>query len=124
MTKRAIPKDDWAAFLEGFTLAYAGDPVVLGVQDMEGELRQEAHDLPLAGITIETRPRPGSGIEIMVGGCTQVHLTHCINDPAQLYTEVSVDGRERSLAVESPSGCKTVLSFRQLTPTAWEDGIL
>lgn len=82
----------------------------------------ESRDLPLEGIVAD---HAGHGpISIHVGRSPQHHVEHEVSDPRQVWVELSADGAEEALEIESEDGTKTIIQFRSAPLPQEVNGLL
>jgi Family of unknown function (DUF5335) len=113
MHDRQIPRTEWPSFFRDFTHRHEESPVTVRVLSPRFGSQVEAYDLPLEGIVAS--PLTGEPISIHVGCNPQRHIEHEVRDPRQVWLEVSDEGIEEALDIESEDGTKTLVLFRQET---------
>lgn len=104
---RDIERNDWARFLESFTLAH--DHWLVHVDG-------ESDSLPLEGLTLRD-----STITIALGGDIR-HHRRIVIDAARISVQ-QTDGVDEGVAIESSDGHVTRLRFRSPMPPELVDGI-
>ena len=87
MKTQEIPRNDWPAFLDGFTRRYEGWLADLEVFGPEIGSQMEEQEMPLEGITAELGNGKPDKIEIMLGAEPNDHITHTITAPLQVSVE-------------------------------------
>ncbi len=108
-TNRTIAREEWAAWLKGFSDRNASRLTTLEVDDPEiGAQPQEAR-IPLRGASYDQRD---GRIQLMFGDLarTESHLTHTIEDPVALEVVSEPGGDDLALSVTHERG-RTILRF-------------
>jgi hypothetical protein len=112
-----IEQEQWKSFLEDFTkrnklratrLEFVGE---FGAQE-------EEENLPLVGVTFESKGSAAASVEIILGGETvedKRHLEHFIEKVQHIAPLVGPTGLEDGLGIEDQEGNKTLLIFEKLT---------
>jgi Family of unknown function (DUF5335) len=107
MTSRSIPRDRWRSELDAFSREHEGWRVDVRVCDASGQVRTEAHDVPLVGVSCDA---PGSDrIAVLTGERTDDHLTHEIPNAVAIDLERGT-GAER-VSIRAADGSRTDLDF-------------
>ena len=101
-TARSVPPDDWASFLDDFTIRFAGQLVELNIADAERGYLAREHGYVLFGTSYD---RAG-GLEIILGERhgRRRHLTHSIADPCELLELLGASGAPRGIRVVHRAG--------------------
>jgi hypothetical protein len=111
MRTSEIVQGEWKAFFDSFSRRHAGWLVRLDVLGSEVGAQHEVVDSPLMGITSDV---PGQRtVHVHVGRGTE-HVTHTINDVANVRLEQSDEGADAALQIESADGTTTLLQFRSV----------
>jgi Family of unknown function (DUF5335) len=121
MTTDEIRPPEWREFFDTFSRAHDGWLVTIEVLGPMGA-QEEAHELPLVGVTAE-EPSHGGSISMTVGEGDQA-LTHTVSEPTRVQVERTEEGAEAAVQIESKSGEKTLLRFRSAVPPELVDGML
>jgi len=121
MRNRLVPRSEWFGFFDEFSRRHAGWLVTVRVLDPSFGSQVEARDLPLEGIV---PPAQTTGpISIHLGDSTTSNLEHEIEEPKQVWVELSEAGAEEALGVVAEDGTKTVVEFRAPSLPETVDGI-
>jgi len=105
MASRSIPKDQWCDELDAFSREHEGQRVAVRVASSSGDIRTEARDLPLVGVSCDA---PGSDrIAVLAGDRADDHLTH------EIVHAVSVDVEETRVRIRAADGSETQLDFNR-----------
>src|SRR5437762_2691026 len=91
METRTIPEDQWLDYCDRFSRNHIGCPVTIEVLDRESGPQHIALDLPLEGISFDTKGTRPSTIEISVGDRPDRHVSHVIDMPLHIR-EAQGDG--------------------------------
>jgi Family of unknown function (DUF5335) len=116
MRNRLVPHAEWFTFFRDFTERRAGHPVILRVMNPKLGSQVEAHDLPLMGLVAGATGR--GPISIHVGDSTTGNIEHEVPDPVSVWVEVSPEGEEAAIEIESEDGTKTILEFETVSAQA------
>jgi hypothetical protein len=81
MQAREIPREEWDAFLDGFSRQHGGWLVTVEAADFDLSGRTGAHELPLAGVACDAKWDGESVISIFLGKAPGEHLTHTVAAP-------------------------------------------
>jgi len=115
MLTREIPRDRWITFLDTFSKEHQGWIVTVEVLGSTIGAQEESGRLPLIGISADLKGRE-NGIDIMLGGRPDAHLTRIINRPRRLWFKQPEEEAHEALEVESEDGTVTVVHFRHVPP--------
>jgi hypothetical protein len=122
MQNRQVPQSEWFTFFKGFSRRHEDWLVTVRVVSSRLGSQVEARDLPLEGIV--ATPDGQGPISIHVGRAVDKHMEHEVVEPLQVWVELTDDGGEAALEIESRDGTKTILQFRSAPPPEAVDGIL
>jgi hypothetical protein len=111
MKTREIPRTEWAAFFDSFSLQHEGWRITLEIFGPDIGDQIEERDLALEGVTAELADA-GDKIEIMIGAQPDDHITHTISAPVQVSLEQTDGGADVALAVKAADETTTLLRFR------------
>lgn len=121
MRNRQIPRAEWVPFFESFGRRHEGWLSTVRVVDPSIGAQVEARDLPLEGIVVD--PLASGLISILLGRGSGANLEHPIEDPRQVWVEMTESGAEAALEIESAGGRKTILEFRVAALPETVDGL-
>ena len=110
-----IRKEQWQAYLDGFSKRNSGRTADLQILSDELGTQEEAEMLPFEGITLDTKGFLASSVEIMLGGTGSAdkrNLTHTVTRIRRIVPKTGRDGREEALEIEARDGAKTILIFK------------
>ncbi|MEX0880375.1 MAG: DUF5335 family protein [Thermoanaerobaculia bacterium] len=111
MRNRLVPRSEWFRFFDEFSRRHQGWPATVHVLSPKLGSQVEARDMPLEGIV--SRADATGPISIHLGSAPpRSNIEHEIEDPRQVWVELSEAGAEEALDVESEDGTKTVIQFR------------
>ena len=113
MHDRQIPRAEWLNFFRDFSHRHEDSIVTVRVLNERYGSQVEAYDLPLEGIVAS--PGMDDPISIYVGRTPQQHIEHEVRRPRQVWLEMSDEGAEEALDIESEDGTKTLVLFRPET---------
>jgi uncharacterized protein DUF5335 len=116
-----IPRKAWSERLNQFTAIHEGWLISV---DMLGELGAQTiiHNLPLMGVSADRLDHDGT-IAVTVARSATEHATHMIEAVHRIYIEMTDDGAEAAMQLESIEGTKTILRFRATALPETVDGI-
>jgi hypothetical protein len=124
MPTQEIPRTEWNNFFDGFSRQHEGWLATLEVFSPEIGAQEEAHELPLEGISIASADESPNAIAINLGKPSEVHITHTITKPEHVWLEQTPGGANAALEIESENQTKTLLRFRSAMPPEMVDGVV
>lgn len=124
MSTQEIPRTEWNNFFDGFSRQHEGWLATLEVFAPEIGAQEEAHELPLEGISIASADESPSEIAISLGKAAEDHVTHTITRPEHVWLEQTPGGANAALEIESENQTKTLLRFRSSLPPEMVDGVV
>jgi hypothetical protein len=110
MGSRLIPRNQWTRELDSFSRSREGWIVRLAVTPPDGPTQIEARNLPLQGVTAGVDRDPV--IAVMVGNRRDLHLTHEVRQPVELWLEETEAAAVTALVIRSADGTRTAVEFR------------
>ena len=124
MPTREIPRQEWNAFFDSFSHQHEGWLATLEVFDSELGAQEEAHELPLEGVSVASESENNEAITISMGKTPDDHVSHTITQPAHVWLEQTADRVNAALEIESQDKAKTLLRFRSPVPPEFVDGVV
>lgn len=124
MATREIPRSEWGAFFDSFSLQHQGWLVTLEVLSRDIGAQVEARELPLQGVSADLNGEDESVISIMAGSGPQHHVTHNVSAPTRVMLKQNEAGADEALEIESADGAMTLLRFRSAVLPEMVDGVL
>ncbi|MFL6208733.1 MAG: DUF5335 family protein [Pyrinomonadaceae bacterium] len=124
MPTREIPHNEWNAFFEIFSKQHEGWLATVEVLGPDIGAQEEAHELPLVGITADLKGSDADAISISVGKAAADHITHTITGAAHVRLEQAENGADEALQIESAGGATTLVRFRFAMLPELVDGIV
>jgi Family of unknown function (DUF5335) len=110
MRNRLVPRSEWFQFFDAFSRRHQGRIATVHVFGPKIGSQVEARGMPLEGI-VSNRDATGP-IAIYLGAAPPTsNVEHEIDEPRQVWVELSDDGTEKALQVESRDGTKTMLEL-------------
>ncbi len=122
MRNRQVPRTEWYRFFRDFSRRHEDWLVTVRVMNPDLGSQVESSDLPLEGIVADHAGR--GPIAIHVGRSPQHHVEHEVPDPRQVWVELSPEGAEEAVEIESEDGTKTIVQFHAASLPREVDGIL
>ncbi len=110
MQEREIPASRWRDFFDFFSTQHKDWITTIEI----GE-RVEARELPLVGVSADSKGSEPNAIEIEVGRDPSDHLTHIIDEAERVTFRQSDDEAQLELEIESADGEKTAVRLRRAT---------
>jgi uncharacterized protein DUF5335 len=110
MRTREIPRNEWNKFFDGFSRQHEGGMATLEIFGSEIGAQEEAHELPLEGVSIDLSRE--QTISISLGKLSEDHVTHTIVAPERVWLEQTDEGADAALEIESRDDSKALLRFR------------
>ena len=124
MPTQEIPREDWNKFFGAFSRQHEGWLATLEIFAAEVGAQEEAHELPLEGISIFSEGSGGTSIAINLGKTPEDHITHTVTKPEHVWLEQTSGGAHAALEIESEDQNKALLRFRSTLPPEMVDGVV
>src|SRR2546421_1996125 len=124
MQTQEIPRQEWDSFFDSFSRQHEGWLATLEVFGPEVGAREEAHELPLEGISIASETDKSKSIAISMGKTPEDHISHTITKPEHVWLEKTDEGADAVLEIESEDKAKTLLCFRSPVPPEFVNGVV
>lgn len=109
MKNRLVPRAEWFSFFERFTRRHPGWPTTVWLIGPRIGAQVEARDLPLEGIVADPL---GTSISIHLGGAPGRNVEHGIVQPISVWLELTEEGADAALGINSADGSTTLVEFR------------
>src|SRR2546427_9511189 len=124
MPTQEIPREDWNNFFDVFSRQHEGWLATLEIFGPEVGAQEEAHELPLEGISIASGGDEIDAVAISLGKTPEDHVTHTITKPEHVWLEQTSGGANAALEIESENQNKALLRFRSSLPLERVDGVV
>ena len=124
MPTREIPRENWNSFFDTFSRQHEGWLATLEVLGRDFGAQEEAHELPLEGVSISSGTNEAETIAISIGKTPESHISHTVLKPTHVWIEQTQDGADAALEIESEDDSKTLLRFRSSVPPELVDGVV
>src|SRR6266480_2956333 len=124
MPTQEIQREEWHKFFEAFSRQHEGWLATLEIFAPDVGAQEEAHELPLEGISITSGGNGADGIAISLGKTPEDHVTHTVTKPEHVWLEQTSGGANAALEIESESQNKALLRFRSALPPEMVDGVV
>jgi len=111
MDTRTIPEDQWFDYFDRFSREHVGCPVSIEVLDREMGPQYVAQDLPLEGISFDTKGTRPTSIEISAGDRPDRHVSHLIDMPLHIREAHEANG-DVDVQIEPAMGPITLIHVR------------
>ena len=111
METRTIPEDEWIEYFDRFSREHVGCAVTIEVLDRESGPQHIALELPLEGISFDTKGTRPCAIEISVGDRPDRHVNHVIDMPLNIREAEEANG-DLDVQIEPARGPITLLHLR------------
>jgi len=111
MDTYTVPADQWIRFFDDFSRDYAGWPATIEVLDRETGPQHLAQNLPLQGISFDTKGTRPCSMEISAGQQSAQQVTHVIDMPLRIR-EATEEGGNIDIEIEPAEGPITLLRLR------------
>jgi hypothetical protein len=109
--REELPRSAWHETLEYLTKDYQGDDLTIEVVGVEYGDQFETEKLPFSYIEYDHKD---DVFLVAIGGRDRrypVVLSHMVAKPQKIFITPAVDGRDLALAVISPDGTETIVTF-------------
>jgi len=124
MPTQEIPREDWNNFFDVFSRQHEGWLATLEIFASDIGAQEEAHELPLEGISTASGGNEADAIAINLGKTPEDHVTHTITKPEHVWLEQTSGGADAALEIDSDNQTKTLLRFRSALPPEMVDGVV
>src|SRR5436853_7080557 len=124
MQTQEIPRQEWNSFFYSFSRQHVGWLATLEVFGPEVGAQEEAHELPLEGVSIAAEADKSENIAINMGKTPEDHISRTIPKPKHVWLKKTDEGADAALEIESEDEAKTLLRFRSPMPPEFVDGIV
>jgi len=111
METRTVPEDQWLGFLDRFSREHAGWPITIQVLDQQQGAHELAHNLPLQGMSFDTKGTRPCAIDISAGENPNAHVNHVVDLPLNIRVAEEPNG-DVDLEIEPAKGPVTLLHLR------------
>ena len=111
MQTREIPINEWQPFLDQFSQCHLGEKVTVKIMGTGIGDQTEVRDLPLMGISADTKASGGERIDVSAGDSTSVHITHAVVHPSHVRVAEDDQGHALAMQIESSDGPVTLVRF-------------
>jgi Family of unknown function (DUF5335) len=98
MQSHEIPEDQWIEFFDRFSREHPGWPVTIELLSQESGPQRIAQQLPLLGISFESKGTRPNAVLIGAGDRTTPNISHAIDLP--LHIRVADDERSSSVTIQ------------------------
>jgi hypothetical protein len=112
MKTQTIPADQWSEFAARFSREHAEWPTTIKVLDREAGPLNVATDVPLQGISFDTKGTRASALQVSVGDADGEYIRHVIDLPLRISQAEEGDGAI-DLEVESARGPLTLIRVHE-----------
>src|SRR3989440_10766309 len=124
MQTQEIPRQEWNNFFDSFSRQHEGWLATLEVFGFDVGAQEEAHELPLEGVSVASEADKSESIAINMGKTPEDHVSHTITKPQHVWLEKTDDRADAALEIESAGDSKTLLRFRSPVPSEFVDGVV
>jgi hypothetical protein len=121
MSRRAIDRREWQAFVDAFSRRHDGWLVSVATEAEAGSRSYLARDVPLRGVVAELNDQATT--MKVITGATVPYATHVVKQPVSLVVEETADGAEAELAIVDDRGERAIIAFRSPMRPELVDGI-
>jgi hypothetical protein len=111
METRTIPETEWINFADRFSRDHTGWLATVQVLDRHAGAQLVAKDLPLQGISFDTKGTRPCSVEVSVGDTPSDHVRHVIDMPLHIREADEPDG-SIDLQIEPADGSQTLIHLR------------
>jgi hypothetical protein len=123
MSRRAIDRQEWPEFVDGFSRRHEGWLISVAVEDDAAARRYIERDVPLRGVVAERNDDAGT-LMVFTGDDTMPHAAHFVERPVSVVVEETADGAEAELTIADDSGTRTIIEFRSPVRPELVDGVV
>lgn len=112
MATQEIPQRQWQQFLDQFSQMHQGWHATISVEDRKDGPQRIADDMPLQGISFDSKGSEKGSIEIAVGDEPDAFTSHLIEHPKSVRVMEMQQGAQASMEIESEDEPVTLLTLR------------
>jgi hypothetical protein len=124
MPTKEIPREEWSNFFDVFSRQHEGWLATLEIFGPEVGAQEEAHELPLEGISLASGGNETDAVAISLGKTPEDHVTHTVTKPEHVWLEQTSGGANAALEIESEDQNKALLRFRSALLPEMVDGVV
>src|SRR2546430_12912880 len=124
MQSQELPRQEWNNFFDSLSRQHEGWLATLQVFGSDVGAQEEAHELPLEGVSVASEADKSESIAINMGRTPEDHISHTITKPEHVWLEKTDNGADAALEIESENEPKTLLRFRSPMPPEFVDGVV
>src|SRR5467141_3584815 len=99
MPTQEIPHEDWPNFFDVFSRQHEGWLATLEIFAPDVGAQEEAHELPLEGISIASGDNEAGAVAISLGKTPEDHVTHTITKPEHVWPNQTSEGANAALEI-------------------------
>ena len=121
MRNRQVPRAEWFPFFRDFSRRHEGWLSTVRVIDPRLGSQVQARNLPLEGIVSDVEAR--GPISILLGRGVGTNVEHPVEQPQEVWVELTEEGAEAALEIVDAGGRKTILEFRVAALPETVDGL-
>src|SRR5438445_11311817 len=92
MDARTVPEDQWIDFVDGFSRDHRGWPATIEMRPRQHGAQTVAKNLPLLGMSFDTKGTRPSSLEIVAGENPERHVSHRVDMPLYIREAAQSDG--------------------------------
>ena len=111
METRTIPETEWIEFADRFSRNHTGWLATVQVLDGRSGAQLVATDLPLQGISFDTKGTRPCSVEVSVGDTPAGHVRHVVDMPLHIREADEPDG-SIDIQIEPADGAQTLIHLR------------
>src|SRR4051812_30286568 len=111
MQTREIPIEQWQPFLDQFSQCHLGEKVTVKIVGRDIGDQTEMRDLPLVGISADTKATGGERIDVSAGDNMRSQVTHAVIHPSHIRVAEDDQGHAVAMQIESEDGPVTLVRF-------------
>ena len=111
METHTISEDKWIEFFERFSRDHAGWSATIEVLDRDSGPQHLAENLPLQGISFDTKGTRPCSVEISAGDHPDRHVNHVVDMPLHIRQANEPDG-SIDVQIEPATGPITLVHLR------------
>src|SRR5205085_12036927 len=100
MRTQEISREEWNDFFNRFSRQHEGWLATLEIFGPEVGAQEEAHELPLEGISLGSGRGESPKIAIEMGKTRDEHVSHTISNPTHVWLEKTEAGADAVLEIE------------------------
>jgi hypothetical protein len=113
MNSYEVPAEQWAVFCDRFSRDHHDWPVTIEVLTAEIGSERLAEELPLDGLSFDTKGTRPSSLEISAGDSVRSHVAHTVDLPLRIWVANDDSDNHGTVKIEPADGPPVLVHYHQ-----------